>query len=316
MTTSPNEPPSSSNTYRRNLHVIACLTAFMIFPLVIVGAGVTSKDAGMAYPDWPTSAGHYVNPPGWFDQVATRWEHGHRLIGWTVGMLAIVLAIFSWRSGGTVRWLGLGTLIAICVQGLLGGLRVMEISRVLAMVHGIWGQLCFCLASVTALVVSKGWQQPGKTIPIVGANLLKKICMFTSVAIFIQLLLGSGLRHFSCNYSLVFHLLWAVMVTMLVGWVVIWVIGLQRSGELLRTMGWVLGLLMVVQLMLGGVTLIVTVMGGLPSAVLIWAVPSAHVAVGALMLVTSVMLTLLSYRRLIHVDPQTTSVQTTTVATS
>ncbi len=315
MTTSPIETTSVSTSYRRSLHVIACLTAIMIFPLVIVGAGVTSKEAGMAYPDWPTSDGHYVNPPGWFDQVATRWEHGHRLIGWVVGMFAIVLVFFTWGCGGYVRWLGLGTLVAICVQGVMGGVRVVEISTLWAMVHGIWGQICFCLASVTALVVSRSWQEPAKMIPIVGANLLQKLCAFTSFAIFIQLSLGGGLRHFNCQYSLVLHLLWAVVVAMLIGWIVMWVIGLQRSGELIQKMGWILGLLMVLQLILGGFALIVTVMGGLQSDLLIWAIPSVHVAVGALLLVSSVLLTLLSYRRLTHVNPRTTSIQNTTVAT-
>ncbi len=70
------EARSAHNRGDRLLHGIALATACAVFPLILVGAGVTSKDAGMAYPDWPTSGGHLVNPTAWWQQSDTRWEHG------------------------------------------------------------------------------------------------------------------------------------------------------------------------------------------------------------------------------------------------
>lgn len=298
MTPPPTVTSGSSSTYRRGLHIVACITACTIFPLVIVGAGVTSKEAGMAFPDWPTSSGHLINPPAWWQQEATRWEHGHRLIGWTVGMLAILLVLFSWSNGGRIRFFGLATLIAISIQGVLGGLRVTEISTTLAMLHGIWGQLCFCLACVMALMVSRDWTTPSSPKPIVAGDLLQRLCLFTAIAIFIQLVLGSALRHFHVDVALILHLIWVVVVTLGVGWVMLWVIGLSRGRDLLHVLGWSLGLLMAVQLLLGGMTLIVTRMGGVNSYLLTWAIPSAHVAIGALLLACSIMLVMTAYRGL------------------
>ena len=129
--------PKINNASRspRALSVAALLTACAILPLVFVGAGVTSTDSGMAYEDWPTSAGHLVNPPSWWQSDNTRWEHGHRLLGWTVGMLAIVVAVLSWPSGGIVRLGGVCLLAAIIIQGVLGGLRVQEVSTPLSTRH-------------------------------------------------------------------------------------------------------------------------------------------------------------------------------------
>ncbi|MCH7924524.1 MAG: hypothetical protein IIC51_03210 [Planctomycetes bacterium] len=74
-------PVNHASRSPRALSVAAILTACAILPLVFVGAGVTSTDSGMAYKDWPTSAGHLVNPPSWWQADDTRWEHGHRLLG-------------------------------------------------------------------------------------------------------------------------------------------------------------------------------------------------------------------------------------------
>jgi len=286
-----------SQGYHKPVHVLAVILACGVFPLVIVGAGVTSKGAGMAYPDWPTSGGHLVNPPHWWQVDATRWEHGHRLIGWCVGLLAIASAGLGWRRGGSRRWLTLGTLGAISVQGVMGGLRVREISTGLAMVHGIWGQVCFCLACVTALCCSKSWFAPPRSVAAPAERLLRRVCVLTTFALFIQLVLGAALRHFGGDTALIAHLLGAVAVSLLVGWVVLWVIGNYPDRDLVELLGWLLGLTMVLQLVFGGVALVVTYMAPAPRGVLYWLVPSAHVAVGTLLLACSVLLTLCLHRR-------------------
>lgn len=294
MTTLSEHKPATSSM--RGLHWIATLTAVAIFPLVLIGAGVTSKEVGMAYPDWPTSGGHLVNPPQWWQVEATRWEHSHRLIGWVVGMLAIAVTTMSWRRRGWIRALGCGLLGAIIVQGVLGGLRVTEISTVFAMVHGIWGQACFCLACALAWITSRTWHQLPSVRPMPAVTAFQRACLATTVATFVQLALGGALRHFGANAALVAHLLWAVVVVLMVGWVAMWVIAQPASLRPLVALGWSLAILIILQLMLGGVTLIVTVMGGWQGGAVVWAVPSAHTAVGALLLATLVMTTLAAYR--------------------
>ncbi len=57
-----------------------------------------------------------------------------------------------------VRWVATACLIAICIQGLLGGLRVDLINLTLAMVHGCFAQASFCLIIFAGIVTGKWWK--------------------------------------------------------------------------------------------------------------------------------------------------------------
>lgn len=307
---------AESTPYSRGLHVAAILAACAVFPLVVVGAGVTSKDAGMAYPDGFSSAGYFVrNPPGWWDTDATRWEHGHRLLGRTVGILAIVVAVWSWRRGRLVRLLGVGSLVAICLQGVLGAFRVYEVSTTLAMLHGIFGQLCFCLASAVALATGPSWRRGMAAYRVPAAGSLRRLCLISSLCVFVQLILGAAYRHFACNGSLLTHVFGAMVVTCLVGWVSMWVMGARPELRLLSYLGSAVAVLMIAQLMLGGFTFTVTVMGGRWSSFVLWAVPTAHVAVGALLFTGIVLITLCTYQLREQVE-ESQSAAPTRLATS
>lgn len=282
--------------FSRIAHAAAVLTAFAILPLIFVGAGVTSKDAGMAFPDWPTSDGHFVNPPGWLQNDHTLWEHSHRLIGWTVGMFAIASAVMTWRSGGFVRVFGSFTLFAIIVQGVLGGMRVREISTLLAMFHGIWGQLCLCLAVTTALITSRPWMENRTLIEVPTARFLQRLCLIATVLTFMQLVAGATFRHFSSSTALAVHLVGAVIVAFVIGWKCLWVLGQHPGRTMLTTPAKALSILMVIQLLLGGNAFLVVMMPKAWSSLLHWLVPTAHTAVGALLLACSFGLTLAVYR--------------------
>ena len=73
------------------------LTAGATFCLIIAGAQVTSTESGLAVPDWPLSYGQFFPPMvgGIF------WEHGHRMVAGGVGILTLVLAV--WTSLGEPR---------------------------------------------------------------------------------------------------------------------------------------------------------------------------------------------------------------------
>lgn len=270
---------------------LALCTAIAIAPLGFVGAGVTSKDAGMAYPDWPASDGHYVNPPGWWQGEKTRWEHGHRLLGWTVGMLAIVSAVAGIWAGGIARVLAPVTLAAIIVQGVLGGFRVNEISTTLAMVHGIWGQMCFSLAVLVVLFSSRTWTERRVIVESVNARFLQRLCAVGTGLLIVQLTMGAALRHFNASWALVGHLLGAVVVAFTLGWICMWVLGAHSDRAILAKPAKILGALLVVQLMAGGFAFLVTTMPAMKwSPLMLWLVPTVHVVVGAAMLAMSICL--------------------------
>src|SRR5882762_10636310 len=106
----------------RALHRFALLVACATFFLIIAGALVTSHDAGLATPDWPLSNGQF------FPRMVGNlfWEHGHRLIASTVGLLTIALNVYLYKREPRrwVRRLGLVALGTVIAQGLLGGLTV------------------------------------------------------------------------------------------------------------------------------------------------------------------------------------------------
>lgn len=288
--------PARAPVAARWMFRFALATCVLMFPLVFVGAGVTSRGFGMAFPDWPTSGGAIVNPSGWWQELATRWEHGHRLIGWTVGIFATATLITGVLRGGHASVLACAVWVAVASQGVLGGLRVRADSRALAMVHGISGQLVFSLVCATALVASRQWSSRVAPLVVGSVATLRRACVAANVAIVIQLVLGAIRRHFGGDHALVAHLLWAVVVALLVGWIVLWVIGQYPGGDWLEVLGWSMGGLMTFQLALGGVAWAMTASGPLPQSAWVWAVPTLHVAVGALLLAASLLMTMGCFR--------------------
>lgn len=298
------------------LHRVALATACLLFPLIFVGAGVTSHGAGMAYPDWPTSAGRLVNPEGWWQSTDTRWEHGHRLIGWTVGMLAIatVALALATAPAAHVKRLAAALLCAIVLQGVLGGLRVTRISTSLAMVHGIWGQVCFTLAAVVVLVTSRLWHRADRAAPTPATTGLRRLALCVAGAVFLQVVTGAALRHagtpvqhIGAGHALLAHIMWAIVVALIVGWIAMWAIAQHPDKPLVNLPARAIAVLLVVQLLLGPTSYFLTLGHVQVSDLTRWAVPTAHTAVGALMLAGSTVLAIGCHVSLrpVGVDPET-----------
>lgn len=210
--------------YNPWLHRFAIAVMGSTFVLLVAGGNVTSKAAGMAVEDWPLSFGS-VNPQGWTTNMdgtmpGVRDEHGHRLIGATVGVLVTVLAVWL-AVRDPRRWvkvLGVAAFLGVVVQGVMGGLRVTENSVALAVVHGCFGQAFFVLTVGLVAVTSRRWFEDARSAPELKGELPSSFDNTALVwatagcvlVIFIQLILGAVLRHFSWTW--IPHMLWAVMV--------------------------------------------------------------------------------------------------------
>src|SRR5947209_5449281 len=121
---------------------------------------VTSKNAGLAVPDWPTTFGYNM-----FMFPISKWiggiffEHTHRLIASTIGFLTIILCVWLWRRGDALlRNLGLIALAAVILQGVLGGLRVMTLKDQIGIFHACLAQAFLALLVFIALCTTRSWQ--------------------------------------------------------------------------------------------------------------------------------------------------------------
>lgn len=174
-------------------------TSLATLALVGIGGLVTSKGVGMAVPDWPTTYGYnmFLVPfDQWLGKFGIFEEHAHRLVASFVGFLTIGLAIWLWAKEARkwVRLLGIGALVLVVMQGVLGGLRVTEINQNLGLIHGAVAQLFLILVCAIALVTSAWWQRVNVSNRA-GFAALKGILVAVICLVFVQLLLGATMRH-------------------------------------------------------------------------------------------------------------------------
>jgi cytochrome c oxidase assembly protein subunit 15 len=184
--------------YNPWLHYFALLTAISTFLLLGLGGLVTSHEAGMSVPDWPTTYGYnmFLFPISkWVGGI--KYEHSHRLLASTVGFFTVALAVWFWISDPR-RWMrrlgGLAVLLVIA-QGVLGGLRVRWNNPELGVIHGTVGQLFFILVCALVLFTSRWWVSltAEKKLVLVPDG-LRFLVVSTTILIFVQLMLGTTMR--------------------------------------------------------------------------------------------------------------------------
>ncbi len=269
--------------------------------LILLGGLVTNTGAALAVPDWPTTFGYNMFLFPWSKMVGgILYEHSHRLLGAVVGLLTLALAAALWRGKQRrgVRWLGLVAVLAVGLQGVLGGLRVVLVEGALAIVHGSLAQAFFGLAVSLALVTSPGWATAAPA-PSADARLLRRLALLTTGVVYPQMVFGAFLTHFGVRLD--GHLLGAAVLVLLIP-----VLALQVQRQhadrpaLVRPARALLGLLLF-QLFLGlgayagRFTNLVLPLA--PSLTL--AFPVAHRVTGGLLLAASLLLTLRCHRLLI-----------------
>jgi heme A synthase len=102
-------------------HRLAQAAAIATFILLVIGGTVNPTGSSLACPE-PTFVCHGQLFPPMVGGVF--YEHGHRLAAMTVGLVQIALTVFLFLRRRDARWLGLGLLAMVIVQGLLGAITV------------------------------------------------------------------------------------------------------------------------------------------------------------------------------------------------
>jgi cytochrome c oxidase assembly protein subunit 15 len=254
----------------------------------------------MAVPDWPTTFGINMFL---YNMLDAPWgvyiEHSHRLFGALVGVAAIVLA--AWIvAADRRRWMkfvGAAALLAVVVQGLIGGTRVLENSTYYAAIHGCSGQLVFAFLVAVCVLTGRDWLGADSTRADVSH--LRRRAAVTTALIYGQIVAGALLRHFGAG--LVVHAVLAAAVWGHVAFLFArverskadlpWLVAPSRSMAALVTLQVVLGI---------GAWWMLRPFDGIarPVTNLQALARSGHVVNGALLLASSLVLTLRSFRHL------------------
>lgn len=284
--------------------------AVSTFFLIIAGGLVTSQDYGLAVPDWPKSYGMWMPPM----EGGVLFEHGHRMIAAFVGLLTVILAVWLWLKEPRkwVRVLGMIAVLAVITQGVLGGVTVLlGLAKRVSVVHATLAQTFFAIMVILALVTSRDWRD-GKWEGRLARDREDRfpyLVLGTTILIYLQLILGAWMRHSEAamaipDFPLAFgrlvppfangrivihfaHRCNALLILILISWDLIFVLRNYRlESRLVRPAILWMGLV-IVQITLG--------------AFAIWTylsvpVVTSHVAVGALILATGIILTMRAFR--------------------
>jgi cytochrome c oxidase assembly protein subunit 15 len=299
------------------LHRFAKFVAGCTVLLLLAGSLVTSTASGLSVPDWPTTYGWnmFTFPPSkWVGGIL--YEHGHRLIASSVGFLTIALAAWLWNSEPRrwMKWLGAAALGAVIAQGVLGGLTVLFfLPAAISTAHAGLAEIFFCITIAIALFTSPGWMHGyGRTAsdgPGVDDAMLRGVATATTLIIYTQIIVGAVMRHTGAglaipDFPLMFghvippfwdakiaihfaHRVGALIVTIAIAATAghIWYHERSRR-ELTHPAALIVGLV-IVQVTLGALTVL--------TRRNMW-INSFHVVVGALVLTTSLVITLRSWR--------------------
>jgi heme a synthase len=263
-------------------------------------------------------------------------EHGHRLLGAAVGLVTIGLLIVVWRTDERrwMRWLGVAALALVIFQGVLGGMRVRLDERTLAMLHGCTGPLFFAVTVAMVVLTSRTWRQANSPIhselaglprrsrrgePGGSPSFVSMVAVVTSVLVYLQILLGAVVRHVPVAadptkfvHAVRFHLFLAAVLTLHIAILAWLVIRHARNTPPLCGLASILAGLVLVQLALGAGTWVVKFAA--PTWAPAWVsagraaiqdggwlqthVITAHVAVGSLLLATSLAIAIYALRLL------------------
>jgi len=294
---------------RLGLHRYAVVVAVCTGLLVFAGGLVTSTGSGLAVPDWPLSYGQ-VFPP----MVGNvRFEHGHRMVAATVGMLTVLLTLWVWRREPRrwVRRLGLAATGAVVAQGLLGGLTVLLLLPApVSVAHACLGQTFFCIVVSLALFTSPSWRREVMPDADQASGIsVRTLAPLTTAIVFLQLLLGATMRHIGAglaipDFPLAFgklvpafttpgiaihyaHRVGALVVAISAAFTVTRVLRQHRDTPALVRPALLLATLVVIQIALGATT-VWTAKAVIPTTL--------HVLTGALVLATSLVLALRSHK--------------------
>jgi heme a synthase len=274
-------------------------TACATLVVITAGALVTSNDAGLSVPDWPTSFGYLIKVPHFVGGI--RYEWSHRMVAGTLVSLTLAIAIWTFlvERRRWMRWLAIAAFCTVICQAILGGLTVLLFQPpAVSTAHATVAQTFFCIAVAIALFTGRKWveEQPRVEFDPRRPSLFT-LTLLSIFVLYVQLILGGMFRHHGMSWWP--HVLNAVIVAFVLTWTVIRALAAYSQIEAVRRPAILLLALLITQLCLGFAAFLTRVAWGRDAAqpelpMVVSTV--AHVAVGALLLATTVVLAIQVWR--------------------
>jgi heme a synthase len=274
-------------------------TACFTFLVIMAGASVTSNDAGLSVPDWPTSFGYLVKVPRLVGGV--RFEWSHRMVAGS--LVVLTLAIAAWtllvEKRSWLRKLALAALGTVIAQAILGGMTVLFLQPpAVSSAHAALAQTFFCIAVCIAVFTGQKWVEE---IPQVEFDTrrpsLFTLTLLSIVVLYVQLILGAMFRHRGMSWWP--HVVHALVVAVVLTWTAVRALSVYSKIEAVRKPALIMLSLLITELCLGFAAFLTRVAWGreavqpeLPMVIS----TVAHVAVGALLLATTVVLSIQVWR--------------------
>jgi cytochrome c oxidase assembly protein subunit 15 len=281
---------------------MAIFAAVFTLPLLFVGGSVTTYRVGLAVPDWPSTFGiNMFLYDFWNAPFGVRVEHTHRLYGAAVGMATMGLTAWflAFEPRRFMKVLGVVALLAVIVQGILGGTRVTQVSTFLAAVHGCTAQAFFGLMVALCVLTGRDWQTQRPPVPDVAR--LRRLGLLMLMLVYGQIVLGAWLRHYGSIMVLALHA--AVALAVCVHAILI----CSRVWRKREVVPWLLpsalclALAVTLQIVLGLAAFVLLLpLDGMPHAVGFYqaVIRTGHQTNGALLLAASVVFALRAIRHL------------------
>jgi len=268
-------------------------TACAAFVVITAGALVTSNDAGLSVPDWPTSFGYLVKVPHFIGGV--RYEWSHRMVAGTLVSLTLAIAIWTLlvEKRRWLRWLAVGAFCTVMAQAILGGLTVLLFQPpAVSTAHATVAQTFFCIAVAISLFTGRKWVEERPRVEFDSRRpSLSTLTWLSIFVLYVQLILGGMFRHHGMSWWP--HVVNAVIVSFVLAWTAVRALSVHSHIEAVRRPATIMLSLLIAQLCLGFTAFLTRVAWGRDAAqpeLPMVAATVAHVAVGALLLATTVIL--------------------------
>lgn len=286
-------------TYNRAHHTFSVVIACATLVVITAGALVTSNDAGLSVPDWPTSFGYLIKVPHFVGGV--RYEWTHRMLAGSLITLTLAIAIWTLlvERRRWMRWLAIGALCTVIAQAVLGGLTVLLFQPPLvSTAHAAVAQTFFCIAVAIAVFTGRKWVQEQPRVEFDQRRpSLFTLTLLSIFVLYVQLFLGGMFRHHGMSWWP--HVAHAVVVSFVLAWTAIRALTVYSNVEAIRRPAVLILSLVIAQLCLGFMAFLTRVSWGhdavqpeLPMVIS----TVTHVAVGALLLASTVVLAIQVWR--------------------